>query len=237
MNRVVNRVVNRDRARLAAVRVAGVAGVLALATAVTFASHSAATAGVTGLLAKYSPARLAAGRVWTVPASAFLLGHPHMLGPTSAMLALVFLPYALWCGIGRAGITAMSGHVVATLVVAAVVLPGSWLGWTTGTTIAHTLDYGSSAALAACAGGLAVLIGHRLPVVGPVTGTVLLALVAGFFAFHLFSVPKLDANVADIEHLVALFTGVAVEWSLFGRTAPPQPAAGAPARTVASTRA
>jgi hypothetical protein len=221
--------VSRDRARRAAVRVAGVVGVLALATAVTFASHSATTAGVTGFLAKYSPSRLAAGRVWTVPTSAFLLGHPHMLGPTSAMLALVFLPYALWCGIGRAGITAMSGHVVATLAVAAVVLPGSWLGWTTGTTIAHTLDYGSSAALAACAGGLAVLIGRRrpvaCPVAGPVTGTVLLALVAGFFVFHLLSVPKLDANVADVEHLVALFTGAAVEGSLVMRRSRRQPVA------------
>jgi hypothetical protein len=221
--------VTRDRARRAAVRAAGVVGVLALSTAVTFASHSATTAGVAGFLAKYSPSRLAAGRVWTVPASAFLLGHPHMLGPTSAMLALVFLPYALWRGVGRAGITAMSGHVVATLVVAAVVLPGSWLGWTTGTTIAHTLDYGSSAALAACAGGLAVLIGRRLPVAGPVAGpvigTVLLAVVAGFFAIHLLSVPKLDANVADVEHLVALFTGAAVEWSLVMRKPRPQPTA------------
>lgn len=222
-----------DRARLAAARVAGVVGVLALATAVTFASHSVATAGVTGFLAKYSPSRLAAGRVWTVPASAFLLGHPHMLGPTSAMLALVFLPYALWCGVGRAGITAMSGHVVATLVVAAVVLPGSWLGWTMAATIAHTLDYGSSAALAACAGGLAVLIGRRLPVLGPVVGTVLLALVAGFFAFHLLSVHKLGSNVADVEHLVALLTGVAVEWSLVRSTPRPQPAAGPAAGPVA----
>jgi len=40
--------------------------------------------------------------------------------------------------------------------------------------------------------------------------------------------------VADLEHLVALFTGVAVEWSLVGRK-PPRPTAGTPATTVAGT--
>ena len=224
----------RAGARLAVARVAGIVGVLALATAVTFASHAPATAKVTSFLAKYSPARLAAGRVWTLPTSAFLLGHPHMLGPTSLMIALVFLPYALWQGIGRAGITAMSGHIVSTLVVAAVVLPGSLLGWSTATTITHTLDYGSSAALAACAGGLAVLLGRQIPVVGGLV----LALVAGFFVVHLLTVPKLDANVADIEHLVALFTGAAVEWSLaMMRSRRPLPITGPAPLSVAGVRA
>lgn len=218
----------RARVGLAAVRIAGVAGVLAVATLATMASHAPATAHLTSFLAKYSPARLAAGRVWTLPLSAFLLGHPHLIGPTSFMLAFVFLPYVLCCGLGRAAITAMSGHVASTLVVAAVVLPGALLGWSTAVTVTHSLDYGASAALAACGGGLAVVVGRRRPLLG----AVVVLLVGGFFAWHLLSVHKLDANQADIEHLVALFTGAAVEWSFSMRRHRLPPVAG-PAGSVA----
>jgi len=51
-------------------------------------------------------------------------------------------------------------------------------------------------------------------------------------------VPKLDANVADIEHLVALFTGAAVEWSLaMMRSRRPLPITGPAPLSVAGVRA
>jgi hypothetical protein len=192
-------------------RVAGVAAVLVGAAAFTVASHTHGLAHVARFAGAYSPARLAAGRVWTLPLSAFLLGHPKMVGPTSVMFALLFLPYALLRGIGRAGITGMAGHVVSTLVVAAVVLPAAALGSVDATRVVHAPDYGASAALAACAGGLAVVLARR----HRVAGIVLPALVAGYFLFHLAAVPQTAANVADVEHLVALGTGALVEWSFF----------------------
>jgi hypothetical protein len=191
-------------------RAAGVAAVLALASMVTVASRASATARVTGLLTKYSPARLAAGRVWTLPASALLLGHPRMIGPTTGFVVLILAPYALWRGVGRAALTGMAGHVVSTLVVAAVVLPAAALGSGSASSIVHTLDDGASAVLAACAGGLAVAISRRRLL----AGAGLFVAIAGWFLVHLLTVHQPMANVADVEHLVALGTGAIVEWRL-----------------------
>jgi hypothetical protein len=202
--RPVPRSVSASRA---AQRVLGVVGVLAIAAVVTIAAKAPGTASLVSYLAKYSPDRLAAGRVWTVPTSAFLLGHPHMIGPTTFFIVLIFLPYALWRGLTRAAIVGMTGHVVSTLAVAVVVLPGAALGWSGAASIAHTLDYGASAALAACAGGLAVGIGRRVPALG----WLVFVAVAGWFAFSLATVRQPMANVADVEHLVALATGMVME--------------------------
>ena len=79
-----------------------------------------------------------------------------------------------------------------------------------------------------------MLLGRRIPV----AGGLVLALVAGFFVVHLLTVPKLDANVADIEHLVALFTGADVEWSLaMMRSRRPLPITGPALLSVAGVRA
>lgn len=196
------------RARQAAIRTGAVAAVLGVAALCTIASQRSSTSSAVSYLAKYSPERLADGRIWTLPASAFLVGHPHMIGPTTFFVVLIFLPYALWKGIGRAGIAAMSGHVLSTLAVAAVVLPASSMGWSTGRSIAFSTDYGASAALAACAGGLIVALWRRAPVVA----AVVLVAVAGWFVNGLVTVHTPMANVADVEHLVALGTGMVVEW-------------------------
>ncbi|MFN8026156.1 MAG: hypothetical protein U0W40_07320 [Acidimicrobiia bacterium] len=47
-----------------------------------------------------------------------------------------------------------------------------------------------------------------------VLGFGLLAAVALFFGSHLVTDRQLVANVADVEHLVALLTGALVEWRL-----------------------
>jgi hypothetical protein len=195
-------------ARQATLRVLGVLAVLGLTAVVTFAAIAPSTASLINYLAKYSPDRLADGRVWTLPMSAFLVGHPHMIGPTTFFIVLIFLPYALWRGLVRAGIVAMSGHVVSTLVVAAVVLPASAMGLSEATSIARSLDYGASAALAACAGGLAVALARR---VRPL-GVLVLVSVVGWFVYSLVTIRQTMSNVADVEHLVGLGTGMAVEW-------------------------
>ena len=196
--------------RRAVSRVGGVAAVLGAAAAFTVASHTHGLAHLARFAGGYSPARLAAGHVWTLPLSAFLLGHPKMLGPTSVMFGMLFLPYTMLRGIGRAGITGMAGHVVSTLLVAVVVLPAAALGSADATRVVHAPDYGASAALAACAGGLTVLLARR----HRIGGIVLPMLVAGYFLVHLAAVHQSAANVADVEHLVAFGTGALVEWRI-----------------------
>lgn len=213
------------RAHRAAQRALGVVGVLGVAAAVTIASKAPGTAPLVSYVAKYSPDRLADGRVWTLPTSAFLLGHPHMIGPTTFFVALIFLPFALWRGLTRAAIVGMTGHVTSTLAVAAVVLPGAALGWSGAASIAHTLDYGASAALAACAGGLAIAIGRRVPALG----VLVFVAVAGWFTFSLATVHHPMANVADVEHLVALGTGMVMETWLDRRARRSANVVGAPA--------
>ena len=209
-DRVADRPSTQSLVRAAVLRTAAVAAVLGIAAAVTIASHTSSTASAVSYLAKYSPARLADGRVWTLPTSAFLLGHPRMIGPTTFFVALIFLPYALWRGLARAGMVAMSGHILSTLVVFAAVLTASAFGSTTATSIAHTLDYGASAALAACAGGLAVALGRRVPAIG----VLVLIAVASWFVYGLVTVGQRRADVPDVEHLLALCTGVVIEWRL-----------------------
>ena len=203
------------RSRVMATRVASVIAVLAACALATVAAKAPGTASAVSYLAKYSPDRLADGRVWTLPTSAFLLGHPRMIGPTTFFTVLFFLPYVLRCGILRAGIVAMSGHLLATLVVAAVVLPAAALGSPTYLTVAHTLDYGASAALAACAGGLVVVIGRRRPT----PAGIVLVLVTMWFVGQIALNRHPLADVPDVEHLVALSTGVFLEWWLTRRTA------------------
>jgi hypothetical protein len=208
-------------------RVAGIVVVLGIAAAFTVASHTQGLSHVARVAAAYSPARLAAGRVWTLPLSALLLGHPKMIGPTSVMFALLFLPYALVRGLGRTLVTGLAGHVVSTLVVAAWALPAAALGSMVATAVVHTPDYGASAFLAACAGGLAVVIARR----SRALGLTLLALVVAYFTIHLVVVHQVIANVADVEHLAALATGAVVEWRIFvlpstsrPSSCPPRPA-------------
>jgi hypothetical protein len=203
------------RTRVMATRVASVVAVLGACALLTIAGKASGTASAVGYLAKYSPDRLADGRVWTLPTSAFLLGHPRMIGPTTFFTVLFFLPYVLCRGIVRAGIVAMSGHLLSTLVVAAVVLPAAALGSPTYLSVAHTLDYGASAALAACAGGLVVVIGRRWPTLAGIV----LALVTLWFVRQIALNRHPLADVPDVEHLVALATGVFLEWWLDRRAA------------------
>lgn len=124
------------------------------------------------------------------------------------MTGLLLVPYMLLRGPWRSIGTFFAGHVVATLGVALVILPGWWYGWASATLLAHAGDVGPSAGLAACAAGLAVAVArHRHAL-----GVGLLAALAGAFVFWMVAVDhQLPQYLADVEHLLAIGTGVVVE--------------------------
>jgi hypothetical protein len=167
-------------------------------------------------LARYSPDRLAHGAVWSVPASAFLVGHPSMLGLTSVFAVLVFLPFCLAAGARAAAIVGMAGHCVSTMLIAAIVLPAAALGSHDAFRVVHMGDYGASAFLAALAGGMVVLLRPRACVASIVLAGGLLL----FFGASLVTHGDLMHNVADVEHLTAIGVGACV--TLCTRTGAPR---------------
>jgi hypothetical protein len=188
-------------------RFASVVLVLGFAAVITWLWHVPATSGTVDYLARYSPMRLAHGDILALPGSAFLLGHPKMIGQTSFFVVALFLPYALVRGVRRAGVVGLTGHCVSTLAVAAVVLPGAALGWSAAERIAHMGDYGASAALAAVAGALGIVLVRRWPPVG----IFVLGAIGWYFLHSLVSHSQMMHNIADVEHLIAFMTGALLE--------------------------
>jgi hypothetical protein len=180
---------------------AGAAALIGLAAAVSVAWAHPATRPVARFCCWYSPARLAGGAVWALPGSALLLPFLHMIGPTTVMTAALFVPYALAAGARRAWGAFFTGHVAATLAVAAVVLPAAAWHWAPAVVVSHHSDLGASAGLAATAGALAAWLGRRRG------GAVIAVAVAGYFGLHL----ALTHELADVEHLMALCAGAAFE--------------------------
>jgi hypothetical protein len=148
----------------------------------------------------YTPARLAAGAWWTVFGSALLVVQLKLFGINTALLLGVVLPYAWREGSRRALTVYFTGHVVATLAVAAVVLPlGAW-GWGPAEVVRLQLDVGASAGIAAVAGAVAVSMDRRG------VGAALFVGLAVFFAAHL----AVAHTLSEAEHLIALTTGAAL---------------------------
>lgn len=188
-------------------RLAAVLALLVLPVTVSLLDHGRGTHRAVRDLAGYSPWALSHGLVWTLPGSAFLLPRVAMIGPTTIMVVFVFLPYALTRGVLRALATFIGGHVAATLAVALVVVPGAALGWPAARTVYLRSDVGASAGLAACLGGLAVVAGRR----NRGAGAVVLVGGLAFFAYGMLVVGGAGHGVVDVEHLVALASGVGIE--------------------------
>ena len=180
----------------------GALGLLGICLAVSVAAHRPATAGLVNACCRYSPERLAGGEVWTVIGSAFFLPDVRMVAPTTLVTMLLFLPYAVAAGARPTLRTFFTGHVLATLAVAAVVLPGAVLGWPPAVTLSTRSDIGASAGLAAVAGATCLLPGMRR------AGPVLLAI----FAFGFGTALARGHRVVDVEHLIALGTGAVTGW-------------------------
>jgi hypothetical protein len=197
--------------------VAGVAVVAALAVAISVAYRAAQPAAVR-LCCEYSPQRLASGAVWTVFGSALLVVRLKLFGINTALLLAVVLPYAWRQGSRRTLAVFFTGHVAATLAVAAVVLPLAAAGWHPAEVVRTQLDVGASAGVAAVAGAVAVSARRRR------LGVALFAGLAVFFAAHLAAAHTLS----EAEHLIALSAGalLALRWER--RTVP----AGVPSSPV-----
>jgi hypothetical protein len=172
-------------------------GLLGVCMAVSVAGHHAATEAAVAACCRYFPERLARGQVWTVVGSAFFLPDVRMVAPTTLATMLLFFPYAVAAGARPALRTFFTGHVVATVAVAAVVLPGAALGWPAAVELSTRPDIGASAGLAAVAGAACVRLGWRR------AGPVLLAVLAIGFGLSLAR----GHRVVDVEHLLALATG------------------------------
>jgi hypothetical protein len=188
-------------------RLAGVAAVAGLAAVISAANrvpHHPAVHFCCG----YTPARLAAGAWWTVLGSALLVVNLHLLGVNTALLLGVVLPFVLREGSRRALTAFFTGHVLATLAVAAVVLPAAAWGWHPAEALRVRVDVGTSAGVAAVGGALAAsMIWRRQGEAGKAPerrwGAALLGAFAADFAVRLL----LFHTVAEVEHLIALSAG------------------------------
>jgi len=177
-------------------RLAGVAVVATVVAAISMANRAGHHA-VVHLCCAYTPARLAAGQWWTVPASALLVVRLNPFGINTVLLLGVVLPYAWREGSRRALAVFFAGHVAATLAVAAVVVPLAAWGWGPAVAQSSQLDVGVSAGIAAVAGAVAVTMRRRR------LGIALLGALAAFFAAHLVAAHTLS----EAEHLIAVATG------------------------------
>jgi hypothetical protein len=176
--------------------VAAVGAVAGLAAVISTANRVPGHAAVQ-FCCGYTPARLAAGAWWTVIGSALLVAHLRLVGVNTALLVGVALPYGLREGSGRALTAFFTGHVLATLAVAAVVLPAAAWGWHPAEVVRARVDVGASAGLAALTGALAMSMRRRR------WRTALLGSVMAFFVTNLV----LSQTLAEVEHLTALSVG------------------------------
>lgn len=177
----------------------GVVTVAALTVAVSLANRMPHHSFVP-LCCRYTPARLAGGAWWTVFGSALLVSRLNLLGGNTVLVLGVVGPYAWREGNRRTLAVYFAGHVVATLAVAAVVLPLAAGGWGPAEVVRTRLDAGASAGIAAVAGAVAVSLARRR------VGVALFAGLAAFFTAHLVAARTLS----DVEHLLALATGAVV---------------------------
>src|SRR2546421_3310894 len=180
------------------VGLAAMAGLAAVISAANRVPHHPAV----HLCCGYTPARLAAGAWWTVLGSALLIVNLHLFGVNTVLLVAVVLPYVLREGFRRAATVFFTGHGVATLALAAVVLPLAAWGWHPAEAVRVRVDVGSSAGVAAVAGALAVSIRRRRQgEAGDAPerrwGAALLGAFVADFAVRLL----LFHTLAEIEHL------------------------------------
>lgn len=180
---------------------------VALLVASSAFGHERSWSPLARALGAYSPVVLARGELWRLVGSALLVPQPGIIGPTTLVAAVLFLPYALAAGAGRAVLGFFAGHLVATLAAAGILLGGWLAGSSTAEHLLNQRDVGPSAGFAAVAGALAVLVGRRLPAAGWALG----AGIVVFFTASLATDGIARDALADIEHLVAVATGMVAE--------------------------
>jgi hypothetical protein len=190
-------------------RLAALVAMIGLPTALGVVARHPDARPATTLLFHYSPDRLVHGRVWTLVLSGLLPPKLGSVGPTTIAMTLILVPYVVLRGAWRAMGRFLGGHVVATLAVAALVLPGAALGWRFATDVTRAPDYGVSAGLAGVAGAMGVVLWRRR---WPIPAGVLLAGVCGFFVYQLLATNSLVHHLSESEHLIAATVGIVLEW-------------------------
>ncbi|MFN8035293.1 MAG: hypothetical protein U0V73_05110 [Acidimicrobiia bacterium] len=214
-------VTSRSRPEVLLLRMTGLALFLLVPAAVSSLALSRPGHRVAWLLCGYSPERLVHGEVWTLPASAFMLARLATIGPTTILVAVVFMPFVLVNGLRKAVWTFIVGHVGATLAVFAVVVPLAALGAPWARHVYLTRDVGASAGLMAVAGAMCVVLARRAPALG----VGLAVLLFGFFVvWEVVHGENAGRVLADVEHLLAFTIGAALEWRAATPSAlPPNP--------------
>jgi hypothetical protein len=149
-----------------------------------------------------SPAALAAGRLWTLVTSAFIIDGPSV--PQIVMTALVAGAVVRRGGAALFGLSAVAGHVGATLLAYVGIAAVSITDPATADGVVHAPDYGISAVWAASVGTLLVLV-HRGGAHPRVTAAFGVVLLGTFLALV-----DIDGELADVEHLLAFLIGAGV---------------------------
>jgi hypothetical protein len=189
-------------------RVGGLVALMAVPTALGLVARNADARPVATVLFHYSPDRFVHGWVWTLPLSGLVPPKLTNLGPNTIAMAIILVPYVLLRGAWRTVGRFFAGHVLATLAVAALVLPGAAVGWRFASDVAHAPDFGVSAGLAAVAGAMVVVVWRRW---GWVAGFAVLVAVFGFFASRLLVPGSLSHYMSESEHVVAACAGICIE--------------------------
>lgn len=192
-------------------RAAELLALMAVPTALGLVVRNADARPVATVLFHYSPDRFVQGRVWTLPLSGLVPPKLTNLGPNTIAMTIILVPYVLLRGAGRTVGRFFAGHVLATLAVAVLVLPGAAVGWQFASDVARAPDFGVSAGLAAIAGAMVVVVWRRR---GRVAGVVVLVAVFGFFASRLLVTGSLSHYLSESEHVVAALTGICLEGAL-----------------------
>jgi hypothetical protein len=199
-----------QRAVLIATRLAGLVVLIAVPSAVTaLADAHTRLAHDVRDLTDYSPDRLIHGHAWTVITSGVVGPRLRDVHEMTIVLVAVLVPFALLCGAWQTVKVFLSGHILSTLAIAVVVLPGAALGWHTAYTAVHTIDNGVSAGLAAVGGALAVVAWRWSRALGGFLLVALAAFLAGMLIFKPFSFGR---ELSGIEHFIAVVVGAFVEW-------------------------
>jgi hypothetical protein len=149
-----------------------------------------------------SPAAVAAGRLWTLVTSAFIIDGPSV--PQIVMTALVAAAVVRLGGAGTFALSAVAGHIGATLLAYLGIAAVSIVDPATAHGVVHAPDYGISAVWAASIGTLLVLV-HRSGAHPRVTAAIGVVLLVTFLALV-----EIDGELADVEHLLAFLIGVGV---------------------------
>ena len=190
--------VSRSRERLGAATVA----LWLLAVAAIAIVRAVDSSAVSVHTLACSPEAMAAGRVWTLVTSGFIVAGPPV--PQLLMTGIVAITVVRLAGAGTWWLSAVAGHFGATFMAYAGIAAIYVVDKASAEGVVHAPDHGISAVWAATTGTLLVLL-HRAGAHPRLTAACTFALFGAFIALV-----GIDGELADVEHLLAFAFGLAV---------------------------